>query len=90
MAKTYFNMKKLTFVIGIAALSLVSCKKTWTCDCTSNSTYNGTPNTTTSKKTVTDKKKGEAETECTAYANENTYSTSNYSITTTCETNKTK
>lgn len=60
-------MKKLVLALavvgGVAALS--SCKKDWTCSCTTTTT--GTVNSTTTVDTVfTDMKKDEAETACTA------------------------
>ena len=81
-------MKKLTFILGITLISLVSCKKTWTCDCKTNTTYNGTAGSSTSSTTIADAKKGDAEKTCDAIAAKDTYSTSNFISTSNCELNK--
>ena len=54
-------MKKVLLIAAVAGLSMVSCKKKYTCECTT--TYNGT--TTTSSGTSSEKmKKKDAEAEC--------------------------
>jgi len=49
-------MKKVLLIAAVAGLSLVSCKKDYTCDCTTTSTVymNGTATTGTPTNTSTD------------------------------------
>jgi hypothetical protein len=57
-------MKKITlFAFAIAALSLASCKKDRTCECTYTST-SGSSSVTTSSTVIKEVKKSEAKTLC--------------------------
>ncbi len=75
-------MKKLIFPIAvITSLSFASCKKDRTCTCVDTSTEPGTTSST-SVKTYTKAKKGDARAACTSvsYVDSN-----NYTITRACE-----
>lgn len=79
-------MKKIIlFGLGIAAISLTSCKKDRTCECTNESTYTfgGTSTTSTSKDVVTlvDVSKATAKRICVSTSSTDT----NYSSKSTCE-----
>lgn len=74
-------MKKVVlFVAVISAFSFASCKKDRTCTCVDTSTEPGYVSTT-SVKTYTKAKKGDARAACTSYS----YLDGTYTKTTTCE-----
>jgi hypothetical protein len=58
--KTLLKMKKVLFIVAISGLALVSCKKDYTCECTSTG---GGVSTTVSANTGK-MKKSDAETKC--------------------------
>ena len=58
-------MKKILLVAAVAGLSMVSCKKDYTCECTITTTVTGLPTTTQTTSGATGKmKKAEAEDKC--------------------------
>ncbi len=57
-------MKKIMLVAAVAALSLSSCKKEYTCECTVTTYMNGTATTSTASGTTEKMKKSEAEDKC--------------------------
>ena len=74
-------MKKVFFaVLALGALSLTSCKKDYTCDCSVTATTDDGAGTTTSATTessytLTDAKKKDAEAWCTAWDESSTSAT---------------
>ena len=84
-------MKKILLVAAVAGLSLVSCKKDYTCECTATSTYAGYTSQTSSASTGKMKKK-DAETKCNSgdqsvnsvYLDPNTGNPTNYTIVWDC------
>jgi len=78
-------MKKLllSIVLAAAALGITSCKKSWTCVCTTTTNYNGQIETSTESIELTTYHKGLAKTTCSANATSS--SSSGYSTTTTCD-----
>lgn len=78
-------MKKvLLFVAVVAAFSFASCKKDRTCTCTNTSTAPGST-ATTSVKTYTDAKKGDARAACSSYSYTSDFGGISYVYTSTCE-----
>jgi hypothetical protein len=53
-------MKKIILLSGLTLLTLASCKKDWTCTCTSTSSLG----TFSSSATIADMKKSDAKAEC--------------------------
>jgi hypothetical protein len=70
-------MKKIIFPLGIVALSLVSCKKDYTCSCTYTTTETedgtSTSETSTSKIVFTDVKKSFVEDKVECYSTSSSY-----------------
>jgi hypothetical protein len=60
------NMKKLAFVLAVAAVSFSSCKKTYTCTCTTSTTFGGVTTTTSVVKMIPDATQAQAATICVA------------------------
>ena len=60
---TYINikMKKLIFILAIGGLTLASCKKERTCECTVTTTSGGQSQTATGTETYNDTKKNAKE-----------------------------
>ena len=56
-------MKKILLVAAVAGLSMVSCKRDYTCECKTTSTFSGYTGTTTSGSTGK-MKKADAEASC--------------------------
>ncbi|MES2139227.1 MAG: hypothetical protein V4511_05935 [Bacteroidota bacterium] len=78
-------MKKvLLFVAVVSAFSFASCKKDRTCTCTDTNTIPGS-SATTSVKTYTDAKKGDARAACSSYSSTSDFGGTTYVFTTTCE-----
>ena len=77
-------MKKLFYLIGLGILTLgfTSCKKSWTCECTTTDNYNGQIETSSTSIELTTYNKGLAKTECSANATSS--SSSGYTTTTSC------
>lgn len=57
-------MKKILLIAAVAGLSMVSCKKEYSCECTVTSNVSGTTTTTTSSTTSAKMKKQEAKDWC--------------------------
>lgn len=78
-------MKKLFYLIGLLTIVTLStsCKKSWTCECTTTEDDNGQITTTTSSIELTTYHKGLAKTECSA--NATTSSSFGYTVTTSCK-----
>ncbi len=75
-------MKKFILPLGVVALTLVSCKKDYTCSCTNTriETVNGesTSETSTNKTTFKDVKKSFVEEKAECYSTEDSYSYTNF------------
>ena len=56
-------MKKVLLIAAVAGLSMVSCKKDYTCECVTSSNFSGYASTTSSGKTGK-MKKSDAESKC--------------------------
>jgi len=79
-------MKKLTILaLGIITLSLSSCKKDRTCECTETETQGNTITVTTINATFSEIKKRDAKDACSNYAYTTTSSGSTYSSKVDCK-----
>jgi hypothetical protein len=76
-------MKKVLFIAVVAVASLASCKKDRVCTCTSTSSLGGTA--TTNTVTYTEAKKGDARANCLSKTEAETFGSTSYTVTTTCE-----
>ena len=54
-------MKKILLVAAVAGLAMVSCKKEYTCECTSTTNASGTTMSVTASTTIKDTKKNATE-----------------------------
>lgn len=77
-------MKKILLIAAVAGLAMASCKKDYTCECTSTDTAPGST-TTTSKKTIKEATKRQAKANCFSYSTDYTSGSNTYTQTNDCE-----
>lgn len=77
-------MKKSLLFAAVTCLALMSCKKDFTCECTSSSTAPGSTNETT-KYTIYEVSRGTAKRACVKTTSESTGGTTTYVYTNDCK-----
>lgn len=74
---------KTVIIASLAILALGSCKKNYTCECTTTETYGGSTDVSLSTTELTDMKKKYVESSSDCVSSESTYTSSNGDVSTT-------
>jgi len=77
-------MKKALLIAAVAGLAMVSCKKDYTCECTSTSTVPGSTSST-SKRTLVEVSKATAKSQCLKTSWDETSGGTTYTFTNDCK-----
>jgi len=77
-------MKKVLLIAAVAGIAMVSCKKDYTCECTSTSTIPGSTSST-SKKTIVGVSKKTAKANCYKSTSDFTFGGTTYTSTNDCK-----